>query len=158
MRRPESANRRRRMISGVREYDLTTGDFHAVTAAQNLCAAMIEASLHHGNMLNLDPTNITWRRALDVNDQALRRIMVGLGGPSNGPPRETGFDITAASETMAILALATSLGDLRQRLARAVAGLTHDGRAVTAGELRAAGAGFLYPIAGKMQTMPGLGS
>jgi formate--tetrahydrofolate ligase len=117
-----------------------TGDFHAVTAAQNLCAAMIESSLYHGNKLNLDPTTITWRRALDVNDRALRRIMVGLGGPSNGQPRETGFDITAASETMAILALATSLEDLRQRLARAVAGLTHDGRAVTAGELRAAGA------------------
>ena len=117
-----------------------TGDFHAVTAAQNLCAAMIDASLLHGNKLNLDPLNITWRRAVDVNDRALREIVIGLGGRLNGYPRQTGYDITAASETMAILALATSLEDLRCRLARAVVGFTPDGRPVTADDLRAAGA------------------
>jgi formate--tetrahydrofolate ligase len=117
-----------------------TGDFHAVTAAQNLCAAMIDASLLHGNPPNLDPLSITWRRALDVNDRALRDIVTGLGGKLNGIPRQTGFDITAACETMAILALATSLDDLRQRLGRAVVGFTRDGRPVTAEDLRAAGA------------------
>ena len=117
-----------------------TGDFHAVTAAQNLCAAMLDASYMHGNKLNLDPFNLTWRRALDVNDRALRDIVVGLGGKANGYPRETGFDITAACETMAILALATSLGDLRQRLARAVVGFNKDGKPVTAENLNAAGA------------------
>ena len=117
-----------------------TGDFHAVTAAQNLCAAMLDASYMHGNKLNLDPFNLTWRRALDVNDRVLRDIVVGLGGKANGYPRETGFDITAACETMAILALATSLGDLRQRLARAVVGFNKDGRPVTAEDLKAAGA------------------
>jgi formate--tetrahydrofolate ligase len=117
-----------------------TGDFHAVTAAQNLCAAMVDASLLHGNQLNLDPLNITWRRALDMNDRALREIVIGLGGRQNGHPRETGFDITAASETMAILALATSLEDLRRRLGRAVVGFTPDGRPITAEDIRAAGA------------------
>jgi formyltetrahydrofolate synthetase len=117
-----------------------TGDFHAVTAAHNLCAAMIDASLLHGNKLNLDPLNITWRRAVDVNDRALRDIIVGLGGRLNGYPRQTGYDITAACETMAILGLANSLADLRARLARAVVGFTPDGRPVTAGDLRAAGA------------------
>jgi formate--tetrahydrofolate ligase len=117
-----------------------TGDFHAVTAAHNLCAAMVDASLLHGNKLNLDPLNITWRRAMDMNDRALRAIVTGLGGRQNGTPRETGFDITAASETMAILALATSLEDLRRRLARAIVGFTHDGRPVAAEDLRAAGA------------------
>ncbi len=117
-----------------------TGDFHAVTAAQNLCAAMLDASYMHGNKLNLDPFNLTWRRALDVNDRALRDIVVGLGGKANGYPRETGFDITAACETMAILALATSLEDLRQRLARVVVGFNKDGRPVTAEDLKAAGA------------------
>jgi len=117
-----------------------TGDFHAVTAAQNLCAAMLDASYMHGNKLNLDPFNLTWRRALDVNDRVLRDIVVGLGGKANGYPRETGFDITAACETMAILALATSLGDLRQRLARAVVGFNKDGKPVTAENLNAAGA------------------
>jgi formate--tetrahydrofolate ligase len=117
-----------------------TGDFHAVTAAQNLCAAMLDASYMHGNKLNLDPFNLTWRRALDVNDRVLRDIVVGLGGKANGYPRETGFDITAACETMAILALATSLQDLRQRLARVVVGFNKDGRPVTAEDLKAAGA------------------
>jgi formate--tetrahydrofolate ligase len=117
-----------------------TGDFHAVTAAQNLCAAMIDASYMHGNKLNLDPFNITWRRCIDTNDRALRDIVIGLGGKANGYPRETGFDITAASETMAILALATSLRDLRQRLGRVVVGFNRDGRPVTAEDLQAAGA------------------
>jgi len=117
-----------------------TGDFHAVTAAQNLCAAMIDASFLHGNKLNLDPFNITWRRALDTNDRVLRDIVIGLGGKANGYPRETGFDITAACETMAILALATSLRDLRQRLGRIVVGFNKDGRPVTAEDLKAAGA------------------
>ncbi len=117
-----------------------TGDFHAVTAAHNLCAAMLEASVLHGNRLGLDPQNITWRRALDMNDRGLRAIVTGLGGRQNGAPRETGFDITAASETMAILALATSLHDLRRRLGRAVVAFTTDGRAVTAEDLGAAGA------------------
>jgi formate--tetrahydrofolate ligase len=108
-----------------------TGDFHAVSAAQNLCAAMIDASLLHGNKLHLDPLNITWRRAVDVNDRALREIVIGLGGRLNGYPRQTGYDITAACETMAILGLASSLEDLRHRLARAVIGFTADGRAVT---------------------------
>jgi formate--tetrahydrofolate ligase len=117
-----------------------TGDFHAVTAAHNLCAAMIDSSLLLGNPLNLDPFNITWRRCLDVNDRALRDIVIGLGGKLNGLPRETGFDITAASETMAILALSNSLQDLRQKLSRAVIGFNKDGKPVTAGDLRAAGA------------------
>ncbi len=117
-----------------------TGDFHAVTAAQNLCAAMIDASFLHGNKLNLDLLSITWRRAVDVNDRALRDVIIGLGGKLNGHPRETGFDITAACETMAILGLSNSLADLRTRLARAVVGFTNDGHAVTAGDLRAAGA------------------
>ncbi len=117
-----------------------TGDFHAVTAAQNLCAAMIDASFLHGNKLNLDLFNITWRRCIDTNDRALRDIVIGLGGKANGYPRETGFDITAACETMAILALATSLRDLRQRLARIVVGFNKDGRPVTAEDLKAAGA------------------
>ncbi|MBZ5514650.1 MAG: formate--tetrahydrofolate ligase [Acidobacteriia bacterium] len=117
-----------------------TGDFHAVTAAQNLCAAMVDASLMHGNKLNLDPFNITWRRAVDVNDRVLRDIVIGLGGRLNGFPRETGFDITAACETMSILALATSLRDLRNRLGRAVVGFNKDGKPVTAEDLQAAGA------------------
>jgi formate--tetrahydrofolate ligase len=117
-----------------------TGDFHAITAAHNLCAAMIDASLLHGNKLNLDPLSITWRRALDVNDRALRDVIIGLGGKLNGYPRETGFDITAACETMAILGLSNSLSELRARLARAVIGFTTDGHPVTVGELRAAGA------------------
>ena len=117
-----------------------TGDFHAVTAAHNLCAAMLDASLLHGNKHGLDPQNIPWRRALDMNDRGLRAILTGLGGRQNGAPRETGFDITAASETMAILALATSLKDLRRRLAPAVVAFTNDGRAVTAEGFGAAGA------------------
>jgi len=117
-----------------------TGDFHAVTVAQNLCAAMIDASLMHENKLSLDPLSVTWRRAVDVNDRALRDIVIGLGGKVNGAPRQTGYDITAACETMAILGLSTSRQDLRRRLGRAVVGFTTDGKPVTAEDLRAAGA------------------
>ena len=99
-----------------------TGDMHAVTAAHNLLAAMIDNHLFQGNPLGLDLNNITWRRVLDVNDRALRNIIIGLGGRGDGVPRQTGFDITAASEVMATLALTTSLADLRERLGRIVAG------------------------------------
>jgi len=116
-----------------------TGDMHAVTAAHNLLAAMIDNHLYQGNQLGLDQHNITWRRVLDVNDRALRNIIVGLGGRGDGVPRQTGFDITAASEVMATLALARSLEDLRSRLGRIVTGYTRDGTPVTAEQLSAAG-------------------
>jgi formate--tetrahydrofolate ligase len=117
-----------------------TGDFHAVTAAHNLLSAIVDNHLYHGNALDLDIHNITWRRVLDVNDRALRNIIVGLGTQQDGVPRQTGFDITAASEVMAVLALATSLGDLRDRLARIVVGFTREGHPVTAEQLQGAGA------------------
>ena len=116
-----------------------TGDMHAVTAAHNLLAAMIDNHLFQGNPLGLDLNNITWRRVLDVNDRALRNIIIGLGGKGDGVPRQTGFDITAASEVMATLALTRSLADLRERLGRIVAGYTSDGTPVTAEQLEAAG-------------------
>ena len=116
-----------------------TGDFHAVTAAHNLLSAMVDNHLHHGNELGLDLNNITWRRVLDVNDRSLRNIVVGLGGRMDGVTRQTGFDTTAASEVMAILALATSADDLRARLGRIVVGYTRDNRPVTADDLSAAG-------------------
>jgi len=116
-----------------------TGDMHAVTAAHNLLAAMVDNHLFQGNPLGLDLNNITWRRVLDVNDRALRNIIVGLGGKGDGVPRQTGFDITAASEVMATLALTKSLADLRDRLGRIVAGYTKDGTPVTAEQLDAAG-------------------
>jgi formate--tetrahydrofolate ligase len=116
-----------------------TGDMHAVTAAHNLLAAMIDNHLYQGNPLGLDLNNITWRRVLDVNDRALRNIIIGLGGKGDGVPRQTGFDITAASEVMATLALTKSLADLRERLGRIVAGYTSDGTPVTAEQLDAAG-------------------
>ncbi|MEE8599468.1 MAG: formate--tetrahydrofolate ligase [Euzebya tangerina] len=117
-----------------------TGDFHAVTAAHNLLAAMLDNHLFRGNESGLDLDNITWRRVLDVNDRALRNIVVGLGGKMDGVTRQTGFDITAASEVMAVLSLASDLGDLKQRLARLVVGYTPDGEPVTADDLQAAGA------------------
>ncbi|MGP4019847.1 formate--tetrahydrofolate ligase [Saccharopolyspora sp. 5N708] len=117
-----------------------TGDMHAVTAAHNLLAAMLDNHLHKGNSLDIDPHRITWRRVLDINDRDLRNIVTGLGGRLDGTPRQTGFDITAASEVMAVLALATSLQDLRQRLGRIVVGYTRDGEPVSAEQLRAAGA------------------
>jgi formate--tetrahydrofolate ligase len=116
-----------------------TGDMHAVTAAHNLLAAMIDNHLYQGNPLGIDIHNVTWRRVLDVNDRALRNIIVGLGGRGDGVPRQTGFDITAASEVMATLALARSLADMRDRLGRIVIGYTKDGTPVTAEQLSAAG-------------------
>ncbi len=116
-----------------------TGDFHAVTAAHNLLSAMVDNHLHQGNELGLDIDNITWRRVLDVNDRSLRNIIVGLGGKMDGVTRQTGFDITAASEVMAIFALATSLDDMRARMGRIVVGYTKDGVPVTAEQLHAAG-------------------
>jgi len=116
-----------------------TGDMHAIAAANNLLAAMIDTSILHGNPLDLDPLRVTWRRAVDINDRALRQITVGQGGRANGYPRETGFDIVAASEVMAILALARDLGDLRDRLAAITVGHTYDGDPVTAEQVKAAG-------------------
>ena len=117
-----------------------TGDFHAVTAAHNLLSAMVDNHLHQGNALDLDLHNITWRRVLDVNDRALRNIIIGLGGKADGVTRQTGFDITAASEVMAILALATSAADLRARLSRIVVGYNTAGESVTAEQMKGAGA------------------
>lgn len=116
-----------------------TGDMHAVTAAHNLCSAMVDAHLYHGNEAGLDIHNITWRRVLDVNDRALRNVTIGLGGRLDGVPRESGFDITAASEVMATLALCNSLADLRARLGRTVVGYTSAGTPVTAEEIGVAG-------------------
>lgn len=116
------------------------GDIHAVAAANNLLAAMIDASLWHKNPLNLDPLAITWKRVVDLNDVALRNIVCGLGGRQGGIPRETGFDIAVASEVMAILALTTSLKDLRERISRIWIGFNRDGEPVTAEDVRAAGA------------------
>jgi formate--tetrahydrofolate ligase len=116
-----------------------TGDFHAVTAAHNLLSAMVDNHLHQGNELDLDISNITWRRVLDVNDRALRNIIVGLGAKADGVPRQTGFDITAASEVMAIWALSTSMTDLRARLGRIVVGYNRAGEPVTAEQLKGAG-------------------
>ena len=117
-----------------------TGDFHAVTSAHNLLAAMLDNHLHHGNDLDIDPRTITWRRVLDVDDRSLRNIVVGLGARKDGVPRQSGFDITAASEVMVILSLSTSLADLRERLGRIVVGYTYAGAPISAEDLKAAGA------------------
>jgi len=117
-----------------------TGDVHAVGLAHNLCAAFLDNSLYHGNKLNINPAAILWRRVLDVSDRALRNITIGQGGKKDGIPRQTGFDITAASEVMAILALAGDLKDLRRRLGRIVTAFTYDGKPVTAEDLQVAGA------------------
>jgi formate--tetrahydrofolate ligase len=117
-----------------------TGDMHAVTAAHDMCSAMLDAHLFHGNELGLDLNQITWRRVLDVCDRELRNGVLGLGTRLDGIPRQTGFDITAASEVMAILALSVSLQDMRARLGRIVVGYTKDGEPVTAEQLRVAGA------------------
>jgi formate--tetrahydrofolate ligase len=117
-----------------------TGDIHAIGAANNLLAAMLEAHLLHGNELDIDPLSISWRRCVDINDRALRDIVVGLGGRANGYPRQTGFDITAASEVMAIVAVARDLHDLRERLGHITVGATRGGEPVTAEQLKAAGA------------------
>jgi formate--tetrahydrofolate ligase len=117
-----------------------TGDGHAISLAHNLLAAMIDNSITHGNALRIDPLSITWPRVVDMSDRALRKIVIGLGGRENGYPRESGFDISAASEVMAILGLTTSLKDLRQRLGRIVVALDREGKPVTAEDLKAAGA------------------
>ncbi len=117
-----------------------TGDFHAIGAANNLLAAMLDNHIQQGNELGIDVRKITWKRCVDMNDRQLRFIVDGLGGRVNGTPREDGFDITVASEIMAVLCLATSLKDLRERLSRVIVGYTYDDRPVTAGDLKAAGA------------------
>ena len=117
-----------------------TGDTHAVTTAHNLLASFMDNSLHHKNHLKIDPRTITWKRVMDLSDRSLRKIVTGLGGKSDGVPRETGFDITAASEVMAILSLTSGLGDLRRRLGSIIIGYTEDGKPVTAEDLQAAGA------------------
>jgi len=115
------------------------GDLHAITAANNMLAAVIDAHILQGNALGLDPLSVTWKRCVDVDDRALRQIVIGLGGRANGLPRETGFDITAASEVMAILGMASDLFDLRKRLGAITVGATYGGEPVTAEQLRAAG-------------------
>jgi formate--tetrahydrofolate ligase len=117
-----------------------TGDFHAITSAHNLLAAMIDNHIHWGNALDIDVRRVSWRRVLDMNDRALRDIAQSLGGPANGFPRESGFDITVASEVMAILCLAENLEDLEERLGRIVVATTRDQRPVTARDLKADGA------------------
>jgi len=117
-----------------------TGDIHAITTANNLLAALIDNHIHQGNRTNIDPRRITWKRALDMNDRALRDIVIGLGGRGNGVPRQDGFDISVASEIMAILCLATGMKDLKDRLSRMIIGYTYDNEPVTAGELEATGA------------------
>lgn len=117
-----------------------TGDIHAITSANNALAAFIDNHLHQGNRLHIDPRRITWKRALDINDRALRHVTIGLGGPAQGVPREDGFDITVASEIMAVLCLATSLEDLKERLAQMVIGYTYDREPVTVRDLEVEGA------------------
>ena len=117
-----------------------TGDFHAIGAANNLLAAMLDNHIFQGNQLNIDPRRITWKRCVDMNDRQLRFVTDGLGGLVNGTPREDGFDITVASEIMAVLCLATSITDLKERLAKIIVGYTYDNQPVTAGMLQAQGA------------------
>ena len=117
-----------------------TGDFHAIGAANNLLAAMLDNHIHQGNALGIDPRSITWKRCVDMNDRQLRSVVDGLGGRMNGVPREDGFDITVASEVMAVLCLSTSLSDLRERLGRIIVGYSYSGEPVTASDLHAQGA------------------
>ena len=117
-----------------------TGDFHAIGAANNLLAAMLDNHIHQGNALGIDPNKITWRRCVDMNDRELRNIAIGLGGAKNGVTREDGFDITVASEIMAVLCLSSSVSDLKARLARIIVGYTYDDKPVTCGEINAHGA------------------
>ncbi|MBQ3417764.1 MAG: formate--tetrahydrofolate ligase [Ruminococcus sp.] len=117
-----------------------TGDFHAVGAANNLLAAMLDNHIHHGNALGIDTRKITWRRCVDMNDRQLRFVVDGLGGKVNGTPREDGYDITVASEVMAVLCLSSSIDDLKERLSKIIVGYTYDDQPVTAGDLKAAGA------------------
>ena len=117
-----------------------TGDFHAIGAANNLLAAMLDNHIQQGNVLGIDPRRITWKRAVDMNDRALRNIVIGLGGKPNGTPREDGFEITVASEIMAVLCLSSDITDLKNRLSRIVVGYTYGGEPVTCGQLKAQGA------------------
>jgi len=117
-----------------------TGDIHAVETAHNLLAALLDNHLHQGNPLKIDPREITWRRAMDMNERALRNVVIGLGGRANGFPRESGFDITVASEVMAILCLSKDLADLKERLSKVVVGYDESGNMITAGDLKAHGA------------------
>ena len=117
-----------------------TGDFHAISAANNLLAAMIDNHIFQGNELGINPTSVVWRRCVDMNDRQLRFVVDGLGGAKNGVPREDGYDITVASEVMAILCLSTSVSDLKERLGRIIIGYSYEGNAVTAADLKAAGA------------------
>jgi len=117
-----------------------TGDFHAIGAANNLLAAMLDNHIQQGNQLGIDTRRITWHRAVDMNDRALRNIVVGLGGKSNGVPREDSFDITVASEVMAVLCLASDISDLKERLSKIIVGYTYSNKPVTAGDLHAQGA------------------
>ena len=117
-----------------------TGDFHAITTAHNLLAAVLDNSLHQGNLLDIDIHNIPWKRVMDMNERALRDIVIGLGGKANGVPRQSGFDITTASEIMALLCLATDRADLEARLARVIAAFSKAGKPVTAADLQASGA------------------
>ncbi|MBQ1261543.1 MAG: formate--tetrahydrofolate ligase, partial [Clostridia bacterium] len=117
-----------------------TGDFHAIGAANNLLAAMLDNHIYQGNALNIDPRRITWKRCVDMNDRQLRFVTDGLGGRVNGVPREDGYDITVASEIMAVFCLASSITDLKERLSRIVVAYTYDEKPVTAGQLGAVGA------------------
>jgi formate--tetrahydrofolate ligase len=117
-----------------------TGDFHAITSAHNLLSALLDNHIHQGNALNIDPKKIIWKRVLDMNDRTLRNVIIGLGGKGDGFVRQAGFDITVASEIMAILCLATSLTDLKERLSKMIVAYRTDGSAVTAGDLNATGA------------------
>ena len=117
-----------------------TGDFHAIGAANNLLAAMIDNHIQQGNELNIDVRKITWKRCVDINDRQLRFIVDGLGGKFNGVPREDGFDITVASEIMAVFCLSDSIKDLKNRLSKIIVGYTYDDKPVTAGDLKAVGA------------------
>ena len=117
-----------------------TGDFHAIELAHNLLAAMLDNHIHHGNALGIDPRRIVWKRVIDMNDRALRNIIVGLGGANNSVPREAGFDITVASEVMAIFCLSESLAELKERLGRIIVAYTRDRKPVTAADLKADGA------------------
>lgn len=116
-----------------------TGDLHAITAAHNLLAAMVDNHIQQGNVLGIDPRRVVWNRVMDMNDRVLRHIVVGLGGHANGVPRESGFDITVASEVMAILCLATSIRDMKERFAKIIVGYTYDNKPVTAGDIHAQG-------------------
>lgn len=117
-----------------------TGDLHAITAAHNLLAVMVDNHIQQGNVLGIDPRRVVWNRVMDMNDRVLRHIVVGLGGHANGVPRESGFDITVASEVMAILCLATSIRDMKERFAKIIVGYTYDNKPVTAGDIHAQGA------------------